>query len=49
MVKKRYRCRNCGHQFQAEVFERGEAEAKRLPSGPVHCPNCNRTDVYPDN
>lgn len=45
MVTKRFRCRNCGHCFAAEVFERGEAEARQLPGGPVHCPNCNRTDV----
>lgn len=45
MVTKRYRCLNCGHRFAAEVFEKGEAEARRLPSGPIHCPGCNRTDV----
>ena len=45
MVTKRYRCLNCGHRFEAEVFEKGEAEAKRLPVGDLHCPKCNRTDV----
>ncbi len=45
MVTKRFRCRNCGRRFEAQVFEQGESEAKRLPSGPVHCPDCNRTDV----
>ncbi len=45
MVKKPFRCLSCGHKFEAEVFERGEAEAKRQPSGPVHCPRCNPTDV----
>ena len=45
MVRKRFRCLNCGHRFEAEVFEKGEADGRRLPSGPVHCPSCNRTDV----
>jgi len=45
MVTKRLRCLNRGRRFEAQVFEKGEAEAKRLPSGPVHCPGCNRTDV----
>ena len=45
MVTKRFQCLNCGFEFKAEIFEEGEADAKRLPSGPVHCPRCNRTDV----
>ncbi len=45
MIRKKFQCRNCGERFEADVFEKGEAEQKRLPSGPVHCPNCNRTDV----
>jgi len=45
MVTKWFRCLNCGHRFKAEVFEKGEAEAKQLPAGPIHCPRCNRTDV----
>ena len=44
MVKKRFRCLNRGHKFEAEVFERGETVAKQQPSGPVRCPRCNRTD-----
>ena len=45
MVAKRYQCLNCGHRFEAEVFEKGEAEAKRARTQPVHCPKCNRTDL----
>jgi hypothetical protein len=45
MVRKRFRCLNCGHKFEEDVFEKGEAEAKRQPSRLVHCPRCNRTDV----
>ncbi len=45
MIVKSFRCLNCGNKFEAEIFEKGEAESKRLPSGPVHCPACNRTDV----
>ena len=45
MMKKRFRCLNCGQQFEADVFEKGEAMAKRQSAGPVHCPHCNRTDV----
>ena len=25
MVTKRFRCRNCGRRFKAEVYEKGEA------------------------
>ena len=44
MVVKRYQCLNCGHRFESEVFEKGEAEAKNIPTQPVRCPKCNRTD-----
>ena len=49
MIVRKFRCRNCGERFDKEVFEKGEAERKQLPSGPVHCPKCNRTDVERDN
>lgn len=49
MIKKRFRCLNCGQHFEADVLEKGEAEAKQIPSGPVHCPRCNRTDVEDQN
>lgn len=45
MVTKKYQCRNCGHRFEAEVFEEGEAELKKAATQPVHCPKCNRTDL----
>ena len=35
MIVKSFRCLNCGNKFEAEIFEKGEAESKRLPSGPV--------------
>ena len=48
MVKRRFRCLNCGHNFEAEVLEDGEAEARRVYPSPVHCPKCNRTDLEPE-
>lgn len=45
MTRKRFRCRKCGLQFEKDVFEPGEADYKRLPSGPVTCPKCNSVDV----
>jgi len=45
MIRQRFRCRNCGCRFETEVFEPGEAREKRLPSGPVICPDCKSTDV----
>lgn len=45
MVRRRFRCRKCGNRFETEVFEPGEAESKRLPSGPVKCPECGSPDV----
>jgi len=45
MVRRHFRCRRCGRIFEAEVFEPGEAESKRLPSGPAKCPECYSTDI----
>lgn len=44
----RYRCRNCGHRFEAEVLderERREARSREIPTSPIQCPECHRTDV----
>jgi DNA-directed RNA polymerase subunit RPC12/RpoP len=40
MIKQWFVCLRCGHKFQIEVFEEGEAEAKRVPVYPVVCPEC---------
>ncbi|WHZ25330.1 MAG: hypothetical protein OJF51_000125 [Nitrospira sp.] len=40
MVKASYFCRRCGAKFSIDVFEEGEAEEKRIPSGPVRCKDC---------
>ncbi|MGH8651500.1 MAG: hypothetical protein ACREYE_04660 [Gammaproteobacteria bacterium] len=43
----RFRCKNCGHRFEAEVLdehERRAAQQTRQPTAPVNCPKCNRTD-----
>lgn len=45
MIKKRYRCRNCGQKFETEVFEPGEAEREKRPTYPVQCPECHRADL----
>jgi len=40
MKKIKYKCKRCGNTFVAEIFEPGEAEAKRVPAAPVRCPEC---------
>ena len=45
MKKQRFICKNCGCRFEKEVFEEGEAEEKRVPTGPVRCPQCKSTNV----
>jgi len=47
-LRLRYRCNNCGEQFEATVLtadEVREAERRHETLGNVHCPKCNRTDV----
>jgi len=46
--KVRFRCKNCGHRFEAEILtesEKQEARNRNQPTSPIHCPECNRTDV----
>ena len=43
MVAVRFICKNCGERFTAQVFEKGEAEEKRLTTSPVQCPRCRST------
>ena len=45
MRKRRLKCRNCGCEFEKEVFEPGEAEEKRCPTHPVTCPKCGSNNV----
>jgi len=45
MVKRQFVCKKCGHRFTAEVFEKGEAEAKRIKAAPLSCPRCSSTQV----
>lgn len=47
MRKKRFRCKNkdCRFEFVIEVFEQGEAEAKRVPTAPARCPKCRHTQL----
>lgn len=44
----RFRCLNCGHRFQSEVLdeqERRDARRRDMPTSPVRCPACYRTDI----
>lgn len=41
MIVVLYLCTRCGKRFELEVLEPGEAEAKRLSSSPVTCPECH--------
>ena len=40
MIKTKFICKDCGHKFELEVFEEGEAEEKRIPTRSVRCPRC---------
>lgn len=43
--RRKYRCRNCGFRFEADVLtEREERESRRRkePVSPVACPRCFR-------
>lgn len=47
MTKKaRLCCRNCGHKWEQEVYEKGEEESRKVRGRDVHCPKCNRVDIY---
>jgi len=41
--RAKFICKRCGHKFELEVFEPGEAEEKRLSTSPVQCPECGGT------
>ena len=46
--RARFRCRNCGHRFEIDVLDEDEqrqAQRKGLPTSPIHCTKCKRTDV----
>lgn len=45
MITVRYICKNCGESFTTQIFEKGEAEEKRVLTSPVRCPRCRSTDV----
>ena len=45
MIEVTFIFRNCGRKFEARIFEKGEAEEKRIPGSPVRCPNCNSPTV----
>lgn len=45
MVEVTFICRNCGQKFVARIFEKGEAEEKGAPTGPVRCRNCQSQNV----
>lgn len=45
MIKREFRCINCGEKFVVEVLEPGEAEERRIRPAPVTCPNCRSTNV----
>ncbi|RLQ88043.1 zinc ribbon domain-containing protein [Notoacmeibacter ruber] len=44
----RYHCLNCGHNFSCEILTHDElrdARSQLKSLSPVHCPQCNRTDL----
>lgn len=40
MNKLRFICKRCGHKCEAEVFELGEAEEKKMLTREIRCPKC---------
>lgn len=45
MITVRFICKNCGERFTAQILEKGEAEAKRMPTAPVRCPKCGSSAI----
>jgi len=45
MTTVRFICKNFGESFTAQVFEKGEAEEKRVPTSPVQCLKCRSTAI----
>jgi transposase-like protein len=45
MITMRFICKNCGETFTVQIFEKGEAEEKRMAASPVHCPKCRSTAI----
>jgi len=46
--RRRFRCLNCGHRFEADVLtadEKREARRRGRPTQPIACPECNHTDI----
>ena len=46
--RQRYRCRSCGHRFEADTLtdaEQREVRRKNQPLYPIVCPKCSRNDV----
>ncbi len=48
MIERIFYCLNCGYRFVTMILEKGEAEAKKVQTSPVHCPKCHRTDLRED-
>ena len=45
MITVGYECIRCGRKFDTKVFEKGEAESRRVQGSPVRCPECGSTGV----
>lgn len=40
MIKRDFKCEDCGCRFTEEVFEPEEAKEERMSARPVKCPEC---------
>ena len=45
MKVKRVICKDCGHEGKVEIFDREEAEKRRIRLVPVTCPKCGSRNV----
>jgi DNA-directed RNA polymerase subunit RPC12/RpoP len=45
MRRTKYICKRCKKVFWVNLLEPGEAEDKKIISGPVQCPECRSMEV----
>lgn len=44
-MQKQYVCLRCAEKFWVEVISYAEARERQLPTNPISCRTCHRSDV----